>query len=429
MKENILKLKKSKVTRNSIWIISEKIIQMIISLVITSLSARYLGPSNYGMISYGASLVTLFLSIVRLGLDSILVKEFIENREDNGKIVGSALLMRIFSSFLSIIMIVILSMILQPHNKLLQLLTFLQSLALIFQSYEIIDYWFQSNLDSKYPSIAKMIAYIVVSLYKAYLLITAKSVKWFALSNSIDYFIILIILLYLYKRNGGKKLSFSNYYSKKMLKSSYHFIISGLMVTLYTQMDKIMIGNMINEFQVGLYSAATSICTLWGFLPDAIISSFRPIVYKYKKENNPYYLKRLKLLYCIIFWLGISFGLLILLFSKWIILILYGSEYLSCRSALFIAVWYTTFAFLGSARGIWIVSENKNKYTKRYIFIGALVNLILNTLLIPKFGINGAALATLVSQITVALIAPLLFKETRISTKYMLDGIFFKEVK
>ena len=91
-----------------------------------------------------------------------------------------------------------------------------------------------------------------------------------------------------------------------------------------------------------------------------------------------------------------------------------------------IAVWYTAFAYLGSARNIWFISENKIKYSKKCVIFGALSNLILNYILIPIYGINGAAVATLISQIIVALIAPLFYKEIRISTKIMLEGIFSK---
>ena len=429
MRVNIKKILKNKVAKNTIWIVAERVVQMIISLIVGSLSARYLGPSNYGLINYGASIVALFTAITKLGLDSIIVKEYVDRKDENGKLVGTALLMRIFSSILSILLVFITIIILKPNDKLIQILTVLQSISLLFQSYEILDLWFQSKLNSKYTSIAKSIAYVVVSLYKIYLLVTSKSVIWFALSTTLDYVVIFVLLIIMYKKNKGQKLIFDKSISISLIKSSYHFIISSLMVTLYMQMDKIMIGNMINEFNVGLYSAATTICTLWAFIPEAIINSFRPVVYKLKKENEEHYLKRLKLLYCIIFYLGIAFCAFIALFSKYILLILYGKKYLTAQYTLIISVWYTAFAYLGTARGIWIVSEKKNKYAKKYIFIGAVVNLALNALLIPKYNINGAAIATLVSQITVALIAPLFYKETRISTKYMIEAILFKGVR
>ena len=294
--------------------------------------------------------------------------------------------------------------------------------------FDLIDFWFQSQLKSKYVAIAKTIAYIVMSIYKILLLILGKSVEWFAFATSLEYIVILSILLVMYFKNGGQKLKCSLKYGVSLLKQSYHFIISGLLVTLYTQMDKIMIGNYLDDKQVGLYSAATAISTMWGFIPNAIINSMRPTIYEAKEKGDKIYEKRLKQLYAIVFWSGIVFSVGITMFSKFIINILYGQEYLGASASLSIAVWSTTFAYLGTARGVWIVCENKNKYTKYYVLFGAIFNLVANVILIPLIGINGAAIATLISQIIVAILAPLLYKETRISVKHMMEGIFLRNI-
>lgn len=419
-------LKNSKVAKNSMWIIADRIFQMIISLIIGSLTARYLGPTNYGIINYGASIIALFLSIAKLGLENIIIKEYVDNRNKNGEIIGTAMILRLCASFISILLIFILITILRPNEKIIIIVTMLQSLSLIFQSYEIIDYWFQSNLQSKYTSIAKSIAYTIVAIYKVILLLFRKPVEWFALATTLDYFIIFIFLYIVYKKKSTQKLFFSKRILKGLLSKSYHFIISGMFVTLYTQIDKIMIGEFLDSSQVGLYSAAVTICALWGFIPEALINSLRPVIYELKSKSEKEYANKLKLLYFIVFWLGIVFATIVSIFSKIIINILYGSAYISAQTALIIAVWYTAFAYLGSARNIWFISENKIKYSKKCVIFGALSNLILNYILIPKYGINGAAVATLISQIIVALIAPLFYKEIRVSTKIMLESIFLK---
>ena len=84
-------------------------------------------------------------------------------------------------------------------------------------------------------------------LYKIILLITNKSVNWFAISNSVEYFVVAILLLYLYKKKGGQKLTFSKEYAKELLKKSYHFIISGLMVAVYNSTDKFMLKQIIKK--------------------------------------------------------------------------------------------------------------------------------------------------------------------------------------
>lgn len=425
MKQKIITFMKNKKIKNSIWIISERVFQALISLILTILTSRYLGPSNYGVLNYGATLVSLFLVIMKLGLDTIVVNELVKNRENEGKILGTSIILRLISGFISIIAMTILVCLLHSDSKLIIITSILQSLVIIVQSINILDYWFQSHLKSKYVSIAKGIAYLIVAIYKIYLLVTGKSVIWFALSTVLDYIVISTFLIIFYKKMGGQKLMFDRNIGKYLLSNSYHFIISGIMVTIYTQIDKLMIGSMINETELGYYSAALTLCSVWVFVPEAILTSVKPSIFQAKKDNSNY-LKRLKQTYAIIFWLCVIVALFITIFSKYLILIIYGKEYIAAASVLRILIWYVPFSQLGVARGIWIVSENKNKYSKKYMIWGVIINISLNYILIPYIGIVGATIATIITELFTCFITPLFYKDTRIHTKYLLESIFLK---
>ena len=427
--EKIKGLSKRKVAKNAMWMIGERIFQMILSLFIGIVSARYLGPENYGTLQYGAALVTLVSAIAKLGLDNIIVKEYVNRKDENGLVLGSVFAMRMISGLLSIVSIMTYTFIFNGDDNTIIITTFLQSFILIFEAYDLIDFWFQSQLKSKYVSIAKTIAYVVMAIYKIVLLVLGKSVEWFAFATSLEYIIILIILFVMYLKNGGQKLQFSFYEGKKLIKQGYHFILASLLITLYTQMDKIMIGELRNETEVGLYSIAVAISTIRGFIPNAIIISMRPTIYEAKKNNEEIYQKRLIHLYALVFWCGIIFALGTTIFADFIVDILYGEQYKGAEGALRIVSWSTIFAYLGTARSVWIVCEDKNKYSKKYVFWGAVINLILNLIMIPKIGIIGAAIATLIAQIIVAIIAPLFYKETKSSVTGIIDGILLKGVK
>lgn len=427
MIKKLMKLRKNLIVVNTGWMLIEKVVQMIISLIVGMITARYLGPTNYGLINYIAAFISFATPICNLGMEAVLIRKIIDNPDNEGKYIGTSIMMEFIVSIISANIIVFLVYLSDTEDTIKAIVAALESIVLLAKSTEPIEYYFQSKLKSKYTSLIKIFGYVAMSIYKILLVFFKKSIEWFAFSTSLDMIVIAILYMIAYKIKGGKKLSFDISIGKNILCDSYHFIISGLIVVLYTQMDKIMIGNMLNTNQVGLYTAATTICTYWGFIPAAIINSFRPIIYETKKNNGDY-ISKLKLLYCIIFWMGIIVCILIMVFSKYIILLLYGKDFLAAKSTLNIAVWYTVFAYLGTARGIWIVCENKNKYAKKYILIGAIFNFCLNILLIPYFGINGAATATLLTQIMVAIIAPLFYNETRISTKYMIEAILFKGV-
>ena len=417
----------SKSIQNSGWIIGQQIFQMLLQLIVGVLTARYLGPSNYGSLNYTASFVAFFVSVTGLGMESVVIKKMIEHPDEEGYYLGSSMVLRLISSALSIVAVSLIVFLLNPSEPIKLLLVFLQSFQLTFKAIQILDSWFQRHLQSKYVSIGKMIACVAVAAYKVFLLVTSKGIVWFAASNVLTDGIIALVECWFYRKKNGQKLMFRFSFGKELLSESYHFIISGVMVAAYSQMDRIMIGQMMSDADVGYYTTATSICSMWVFIPTAIISSFQPRIMEIKQSgNDELYRLRLKQLYSAVIWLCIGVSAIVVLLARPAVLILYGEEYLESVGVLRIAIWFETFAMIGTARGIWILCENKNKYVKYYLLIGAVVNLLLNSLMIPPFGINGAAFATLITQFVTSLIAPLLFKDTREHTKIVMDAFLLK---
>lgn len=417
----------NRVFSNAKWMIAEQGVQMLISLLIGMITARYLGPSNYGIINYCAAYVAFFTSVALLGIEAIVVKELIANPQKEGEILGTSIIMRLIAGCISVFSILLILFFVDDGNILVLKVGFLQSLVLVFKAFEIFDYWFQSKLQSKYSSILKSISYFIVAAYKIFILVTNKSVIWFAFSTSLDFLIIAILLTWAYRKHNGAQLSFSKETSKHLLSQGYHFMISSFIITIYAQMDKVMIKHMLGEAEVGLYSAAIMICTYWVLVPTAIINSTRPVIMEFKKDGNTQmYKRRTRQLYALLLWLGMAVSIVISLLSKVIMNVAYGQQYIAAAATLAIAIWYTTFSTLGIARGTWLVCEDKNKYAKWFVLLGAVVNVVLNYILIPVMGIDGAAVATLVTQIAVSIIAPMMFKETREITKDIVCSFVWK---
>ncbi len=422
-------LGKNKFFSNTIWIISGKVIQMALQLVVGMITARYLGPSNYGVIGYTASYIAFFTSISNLGFCNIAVKELLDKPDEQGKSLGTMIGFRIFSGLLSMISILVLVYILDNGDALIIRVAFLQSLVLVFQSFEMITYWYQSRLESKVSVKIETAAYIIVAVYKIAILILQKNVAWFAFTTALDALVIAVFLLISYYWKKEQKLSFSIGCGKQILSRSYHFIISGLMVAIYTQMDRIMLKQMLNEYMVGLYSAAMNISSMWGFVLTALINSSQPVIIASKKKDNDLYIKQIKRLYAAIIWIGILVAGSISICSRFLVGMLYGENYLPASDTLVISVWYMIFAMLGTARGIWCMCENKVKYIKYFLSIGAIVNVVLNYYMIPIYGPAGAAFATLVTQAVTSVIAPILFKETKIHSRYIMEAFLLKGIR
>lgn len=400
---------------NSGWIMAQQIYSMLLSLVVGALSARYLGPSNYGLINYGASIISFFTIISRLGMDAVIINEMIKTPDKQGTYLGSALVLRLLTSVASIFMVIGITRVIEPGNMDLYIVTFLQAFAIIMQTYEVITYWFQKELKMKYVSIATMIALTVVAVWRISLLAARASVYYFAFSYSIQYCVCGVVVFFFFKRerNRNLKLGFNWQDGKYLLENSYHFIISGIAVTFYMQIDKIMIGKMMDQTTVGIYTAATTIAALWEFVPTALINSARPIIIEKRQNDYDGYIKLFEELLLAVTLLFVTVSIAMMFLGKIAVLILYGKSYLESVYPLSILIWSTGFAMIGTARGIWIVAEDYNKYTKYMVFVGAAINLVLNFFFIKFWGIIGASITTLISQIVVALVAPLFWKNTR----------------
>lgn len=417
-------LLKNKVASNAIWIIVGRIVQSLLSLFVGMLTARYLGPSNYGLITYAASVVAFVIPIMNLGFSNTLVQEVTNHPDEEGDIFGSSILLSLCSALVCIIGVTSYTFIVDANEHVTNCVVILYSVILIFQAFELIQYWFQAKLLSKYMSIASLIAYAVVAAYKIVLLINRASVYFFAISNSLDYLLIAIFLFTIYKKLGGQRLHFSKDIAKRMVSNSKHYIVSSLMVTVFAQTDRIMLKLMINETAVGYYSAAVACAGLTSFVFAAIIDSMRPSILSHRKiKDIQGYEKGIELTYCIVIYLALAQSVVMTFLSKYIIGILYGIDYQPSVAALRIVVWYTTFSYMGSVRNIWILGEGKQRYLWIINLSGALTNIALNYLLIPNLGINGAAVASLITQFFTNIIVGYLIKPIKYNNKLIAKGM------
>lgn len=421
-----------KIIRNSSWLIGDRIISMIIGVFVTAIVARYFGPERYGIFNYALSLVTLFTAFSTLGMETLTVKGILEHKYEEGTILCTSLILRVIGGIILTLVSITTISLLDPGDNLLFAIVLILSISMIFKSFEVIEYWIQAYQRAKISSVVRMVSYVFTSLLKILLVLLGGTLIHYSLINTLGVVFVGLglVFAYFYKRNEQSKWRFDFGYAKSILSQSWYLIISGLMVTLYMQIDKIMLGSlMASKAEVGIYSAATSIAQMWYFVPMAIITSYKPVIMMKKNEGDEKgYLNAVQNLYTIVAWTGIFFGVIILIFSRLIVSVLYGPEYAGAASILSVSIWAGTFAMLGSARGDWLICEGLQKYSIIYIGIGAIVNILLNYLLIPILGGSGAAIATLVSQITVAVIAPMFFKQMRIASIMMLKAIFLRPV-
>ena len=406
-----------KILSNSAWVIIQHIYSMLTSLIIVALIARHLGPADYGLINYCSSLIAMFTTLSGLGLDNLIVSEIIRNPEKEGGYLGSALVMRLAASFISYPVILALIAVMNPGNHTLFIVAALQALGMIFQTYEVLVYWFRIKLKMKYISIALVAAITVNTIFRIVLLINKATVEWFALSISVQALVGGIIIAAVFAKKSDVRLKAGFRDARDILKISYNCIISSMAIIIYMEVDKIILEKMTGSANVGIYSAAVVLATCWQFIPITLIDSSRPVILEKRKTSHEAYIDQFKLLMAGVNLMAFVFALLMSCLGWIFIYFLYGRDYLGAFIPLIILSWSSFIGISGYTRTVWITGEGFYKYEKSYAVTAMILNILLDIVLIWQFGVIGAAVATLITYVYEVLIVPLFFRETRDFTK------------
>jgi O-antigen/teichoic acid export membrane protein len=399
---------------NTSWMFAEQILRMVAGLLVGIWVARYLGPAQFGIFSYAIAFTALFGSIAKLGLDSIVVRDLVREPNQRDLYLGTAFWLKLIGSVV-MLAVMALAVRLTSNDATTNLYIFIIGSGTLFQSFEVVDFYFQSKVLSKFVSICKFTQLFISSLLKLYLIFTGADLFWFVLVSLVDQ-ITLALSLYLayrYQKVGGFYRHFDLMTAKQLFRNSWQLIISGLVIMIYMRIDQIMIKEMLGEKEVGLYSAATRISEVWYFIPMLLTNSLSPSIVNAKKVSEELYYARLQRLYTLMVWAAIAIALPMTFLSGWLVTMLFGEAYRDAGPVLMIHIWAGVFVFLGVASGKWLINEGLQKYSAINTSVGAVANVLLNLLLIPKYGIYGAAIATVLSYSIAAYFMNILFQDTR----------------
>ncbi|WP_345976377.1 flippase [Sulfurimonas sp. HSL3-7] len=384
--------------KNTSWLFGEKILRMAAGLLIGVWIARYLGPEQFGLLSYAGAFVGLFSAVAALGLDNIIVRKLVKDETQRDLLLGTAFLLKIIGGVL-VLLFLALAINLVSIDTYTATLIFIIASAMLFQSFNVIDIYFQSRVLSRYVVYANIISLSVSSIVKIVLILKAAPLIAFAFVVLFDSIVLALGFIYIYRLNhlSVGQWTFNSGVAVTLLKESWPLILSGIVVAVYTKVDQVMIKTMLGNEAVGQYAAAVRISEAWYFIPTVIAASIFPAVIHAKKQSETLYYARLQKLFDLMVWIAIAIALPMSFFSDWLIDMLYGSPFHPSASVLIVHIWTGVFVFLGVASSKWFIVEELQKLAFYRTFYGMLTNIILNLLLIKEFGIIGAAYATLIS--------------------------------
>lgn len=404
-----------KIVDNMGWLLFDKVLRMGVGLLVGVWIARYLGPEQFGLFSYASAFVGMFGAVAGLGLQSIVVRDVVRDPLCKEETLGTAAVLQMVGGLLAYGCVMGTIFGLRPDDTLAKLLVAILGSVMLFKFSEVAVYWFESQVLSKYIVWAQNGCFLVFAAIKVGLIVSNAPLMAFAWTSAAEALVVAVLILFMLGLRGPslKKLRFSLLRAKTLLVDSWPLLLSSMAIMVYMKIDLIMLGQMLGDDAVGIYSAAVRISEVWYFIPMIIVASVFPAILEAKKRDETQYLQRLQRLYDLMVWLSVAIALPMTFISTPIVVTLFGPAYAESGAVLAIHIWASVFVFLGVASSQWLVAENRQILSFQRTLLGALVNVILNLVLIPDFGPIGAAVATVVAYSIAAFFTDVVQKETR----------------
>ncbi|MBW4506575.1 MAG: flippase [Scytonematopsis contorta HA4267-MV1] len=404
-----------KILKNTAWLFADNILRMFSGLIVGVWVARYLQPEQYGNYNYCIAFVSLFGAVASLGLNQIVIRDIVREPSEKNQLLGTAFVLKLLGGIVALILSVGMISILRPGDNLSLWMVGITALSMTFNSFEVIDFWFQSQVQSKHTVLAKNLALALSCVVKISLINSQAPLIAFAVVYAGEFALVAVGLVTVYHLQGNLMTAWKYRldYAIRLLKDSWTLILSGFMIMIYMRIDQIMLGEMVGDKAVGIYSAAVRVSELWMFIPIAISNSVFPSIIEAKKISENLYYERLQKLFSSMSFLSYVVAIGISLFAGQIIQLLFGAGYEAASSILIVHIWMGVFMCLGVVRSLWTTTEGLMRFAFITAGIGGLINILLNLLLIGKYGGLGAAIATVIAQASADYIASGLFPQTR----------------
>ena len=403
-----------KILKNIGWLFFDRLFRMGMGLIVGVWVARYLGPTEFGTFNYLLATIGILTPFASLGLENMVVKELVENPSRARIIMSTAITLRLISGLIAFAVCVAIFYFLKKDEPRTLYVGIILALTLPAQALISIELYYQSKVASKVAVISQSLAYIIANALKVVLILSGASLIAFAVVTALEMTLGGLFMLYSLKRFNKQSLAIAmdKVLAKDLMVRGWPLIFSGFMVMIYMRIDQIMLGEMVNDHEVGMYSAALKISEIWYIIPTILCNSFFPSIIAGKKLSQKIYFKKFQRLFDVLFVISLVIAIGVTIFSDQVIDILYGQQYSGAAAILTIHIWAAIFVFVGVGGTNFFIIENLQIKTFTRTALGATLNIILNLILIPKFLAVGAAIATLISQFCSSYAFDLLSRKT-----------------
>lgn len=410
--------------KNTGWLMMGRVGSLLIKMLVSFAVTNYLGKGQNGVLNYANSFVIMFMAVAGLGLDSFIVRELVREPHRRNEILGTSLMLKLTAA-VGIIPFILLGFLIFPDEKTPVEYVFILSFTGVFQAFNIIDAWFQSQVQAKYIMYVNILGNIISAMIKLVFIWLGLPLIYFVSALLIDAILLALGYLLTYRKQNYsiREWRFDRTLAVTLLKKSWPLMFAAVLVTIYMKIDQVMIGRILGTEALGIYSTVVPLSEVWYFIPMSIVGSVFPAIINARAESMDRYMRRLQNLYDLMVGISLSIAIFMTFASGFIYDLVYKPEFASGAPVLSLHVWAGIFVFLGVASGQYLINEGLTQLSLFRTAVGAVINILLNLILLPKMGIIGAAWATLIAY-AMATFSIIFIPRTRSQGLMMIKSVF-----
>jgi polysaccharide transporter, PST family len=405
----------ARVLRNSAWQVGDKVSRMGAGVFVSIYVARYLGPTGYGLLSFSVALVALFSAVASCGLQQVVVRDLITHPGDRAVILGSAQALRLAGGAVAMVLAVATTALLRPGDGQSLLLVLMVACCALPTAWDVIDYDYQSRIDTRPIVIARNTSFAVLAALRVLLVLLRAPLVCFGAALVGETALSALLMARRWRADGLRvPLAAASWpRMRSLLLISWPLMIAGFSVSVYMRVDQVMLAKMLGNAGVGLFSAAIRVSEGFYFVPIAVCASVAPVLTATRARSPAEYAQRFLKVTRLLVWLAIAVAAGFTVFSHYIILMLYGPKYVAAAGVLSVHAWAGVLVSLGLCSNLWLTNEGYLRYQMYQTLAGAAVNIVLNLVLIPRLGIVGAAFASCAAQFASVMLIMVILPNTR----------------
>lgn len=389
-----------KIARNSGYLLFGRVATKIISFLILLYIARYLGPEDFGIFSFAFAFIYFFGFIPDMGVHNVLVREISKKPEDANILIGNATILKSILSLIAFILSLSIIYFLDYSVHIAKSL-YLASFGLLITSLSAYGVIYETKLKMEYSVLFSIVSrlFFLLAIYAG--VYYNQPLGYFVLSSIVSDLIHNLLMYLFSKKFVTPCFKLDSLLLKNIMSEAIPIAVASVFTMIYFRIDVVMLQFMKSTIAVGYYSAAYRLTEALVFLPSVFMTSVFPLMSRYYNSSPSKFVTSYVRSFKYLLASGLFLAVIITVFSNWIILFMYGSEYNNSTMVLRILIWATAVMFVNILLSFTYISSNNQKMIAKISAFAAFLNVVMNAILITYYSYNGAAIATLITELIV----------------------------